>query len=66
MGGEVYMEFPPISAPEVPILVYIYTTFLPHFKGKKRCIKEIIALVYEVLRNALTRNGGSIYKLYPS
>ena len=60
------MEFSPRSAPEVPMLVYIYTTFIPHFKGKKRCIKGIIALVYEALRHVLMRNGGSIYKLYPS
>ena len=40
--------------------IYIlYTTFTPHFKGKRRCITGIIALL-SVLRNALTRNGGGI------
>ena len=43
----------------------IYTTFTPHFNGKRRCISGIIALL-TVLRNAVTRIGGSIYKLYPS
>ena len=47
------------------IYIYIYTTFIPHFKGKRRCISGIIALL-AVLRNAVTRIGGSIYKLYPS
>ena len=47
------------------IYIYIYTTFTPHFKGKRRCISGIIALL-AVLRNAVTRIGGSIYKLYPS
>ena len=44
------------------VYIYIYATFTPHFKGKRRCISGIIAL----LRNAVTRIGGSIYKLYPS
>ena len=43
------------------VLVYkeVYTTFTPHFKGKRRYISGIIALL-SVLRNALTRIGGSI------
>ena len=40
----------------------LYTTFTPHFKEKRMCISGIIALL-SVLRNALTRNGDSIYKL---
>ena len=44
--------------------ILIYTTFTPHFKGKRRCISGIIALL-SALRNASTRNGDSIYKLYP-
>ena len=47
------------------ITLFIYTTFTPHFKGKRRCISGIIALL-AVPRNAVTRIGGSIYKLYPS
>jgi len=39
----------------------VYTTFAPHFKGKRRCINGIIALL-PVLWNALMRNGGVVYK----
>ena len=35
------------------------TTFTPHFKGKRRCISGIIALL-SVLKNALMRNRGCI------
>ena len=45
-------------------IYYIYTTFTPHFKGKRGYISGIITLL-SVLRNALMRNGGSIYKLIP-
>ena len=41
------------------IYIYICTTFTPHFNGKRKCISGIITLL-SVLRNALTRNGGSI------
>ena len=41
-----------------------YITFTPHFKGKRRCISGIIALL-SVLRNALTRNGDSTYSYIP-
>ena len=57
-----FYTWPPVS---VLLYIYIYTTFTPHFKGKRRCISGIIALL-AVLRNAVTRIGGSIYKLYPS
>ena len=53
------------SCPWYNYYIYIYTTFTPHFKGRRRCISDIIALL-SVLRNVLTRIGGSIYKLYPS
>ena len=40
--------------PMVSVYNYTYTTFTPHFKGKRRCISGIIALL-SVLRNALKR-----------
>ena len=43
--------------------IQIYATFTSHFKGKRRCISGIIALL-SVLRNALTRIGGEGYNLY--
>ena len=46
-------------------LTIIYTTFTPHFKGKRRYINDI-QHCHSLLWNAIMRNGGSIYKIYSS